>query len=330
MNYWQLFYLGLEYGYAAFKQMRFINNFLKPIINKHCSQLNYQLSAKEKQKVTYYYPLFNQIVNCENYLVIKNRKLSAAEKKRLAIISVMATLYDDLIDEEHWNKEQLFSVFNKTIPEKQQSKKVKLIFALDNELKILWKPTQKYIDALQVSIEWQLTSLKQLQPNILLDEVLHISKQKCGNSSLLWASVLEENWEEADQKFIFQSGLVGQLVNDLMDVFKDAQDGVHTFILATSSIAEANQIFLAECKKLHQLILACNAPKCLQVKTIRKMAIIHSFGLVSLDHLKKAENKYLNSANFKQAQRKELVTDLAIWSNKIKFLKYAVWLAKLR
>ncbi len=327
MNYLQVIYFGAEYGCAAYKQMRFIKKFLNPIVDKLCSQLDYQLTAREKQKVTYYYPLFNHIVNCENYLIVKGRKLNIDESKRLAIISVMATLYDDLIDEERWDKEQLFAVFNRTMPKEDQTKKVKLIFALDDELKKIWQPTQKYLDALRLSIEWQLISSKQLQPTISLDEVLDISKQKCGNSSLLWASIMDENWNENDTTFIYQSGFVGQLVNDLMDAFKDREDGVKTFVFASSSIKEAKEIFLKECSKLHQLVLICDAPESFRIKTIRRMAGIHAFGLVSLEHLQKAESRYGNLA---KATRKDLVTDMAFWSNKIKLLKYASWLAKLR
>jgi len=290
-------------------------------------QLDYQLSPREKQKVTYYYPLFNHIINCENYLIVKGRKLSGDESKRLAIISVMATLYDDLIDEERWNKEQLFAVFNKTIAKENQTKKVQLIFALDDELKKIWQPTKKYLDALQLSIEWQLISAKQLQPSISLEEVLDISKHKCGNSSLLWASVLDEDWNEDDNAFIFQSGFVGQLVNDLMDTFKDREDGVKTFIAASSSVSLAKEIFLNECRKLHQLILQCNAPKSFCIKTIRRMAGVHAFGLVSLKNLQKAEKKF---GDLSKAGRKDLVTDMAYWSNKFRLLYYASWLGKLR
>jgi hypothetical protein len=168
------------------------------------------------------------------------------------------TLYDDLIDEEKWEVEQYFQILNKTLPQNLQTPKVKLIFALDNELQQIWQPTQQYIDALKLAIEWQVISSKQLNSSITLEEVLHISAEKCGNSSLLWASIMDEKWLPEDNAFIYQSGYVGQIVNDLFDAFKDREDGVFTIVRKTASIAEVKRIFLQECAKLHQMIEETN------------------------------------------------------------------------
>ena len=330
MNYFQLFFYAADYGLSAFKQLRFIQQYLKPIVAKLCNQLNYPLSKKEQKKVDFYYPLFNHIVNCENYLCIKGRRLNNAETKRMAIISAMATLYDDLIDEEKWEVEQYFQILNKTLPQNLQTPKVKLIFALDNELQQIWQPTQQYIDALKLAIEWQVISSKQLNSSITLEEVLHISAEKCGNSSLLWASIMDEKWLPEDNAFIYQSGYVGQIVNDLFDAFKDREDGVFTIVRKTASIAEVKRIFLQECAKLHQMIEETNVSNYRKKRTIRRMACIHAFALVSLEHLQNTENKYGLPLDWNNALRSELVTDMAFWNNKFMLLKKACWFAKLR
>lgn len=330
MNYCTLSYYAADYGLSAYKQLRFIQSFLKPLVEKHCNRLSYPLSKKEQKKVDFYYPLFNHIVNCENYLSIKGRRLTEAESKRLSILSAMATLYDDLIDEENWEKEQYFQILNRTLPIELQTPKVQLIFALDDELNNIWQPTQAYKNALQLAIEWQVISAKQLQENLSLAETLHISENKCGNSSLLWASILDEYWLPEDDAFIYQSGYVGQIVNDLFDAFKDREDGVYTIVRKAPSIAVAKEIFLSECAKLHQLIEQCYVAKNKQRKTIRRMACIHAFALVSLDHLQNTENKYGLPINWQKPLRRELVTDMAFWSNKFKLIHKACWLAELR
>jgi hypothetical protein len=330
VNYLQLASYAADYGLSAFKQLRFMKNFLKPIVQKHCEALNYPLSKKEKKKVDFYYPLFNHIVNCENYLCIKGRKLTKAESQRLAIISAMATLYDDLIDEEDWEKEHYFEILNRTLAPALQTPKVKLIFALDDKLRNYWQPTKVYQDALKLAIEWQVISARQLHNNISLEEILHISEEKCGNSSLLWASIMDEDWTAEDKQFIYQSGFVGQIVNDLFDAFKDREDGVYTIVRKAESIAQAKAIFLRECAKLHQNILACNAPNSKKKRTIRRMACIHAFALVSLEHLQNTQNKYGTPTDWGKPLRKELVTDMAFWSNKFKLPKYACWLAEVR
>jgi hypothetical protein len=330
VNYFQLSSYGIDYGLSAFRQLRFMKQFLKPIVDRHCAALNYPLSKKEKKKVDFYYPLFNHIVNCENYLCIKGRRLTENESQRLAIISAMATLYDDLIDEEDWEKEQYFQILDRTLPTEQQTPKVKLIFALDDELRQYWQPTQVYQDALKLAIEWQVISARQLYGDISLEEILHISEEKCGNSSLLWASIMDETWKPEEKQFIYQSGFVGQIVNDLFDAFKDREDGVFTIVRKAGSISEAKSIFLQETAKLHQNILSCTAPINRKVRTIRRMACIHAFAMVSLEHLQDTENKYGLPMDWNKALRSELVTDMAFWSNKFKLLKHACKLAELR
>ena len=219
---------------------------------------------------------------------------------------------------------------DKTLPQQLQTPKVKLIFALDNELNNYWQPTEKYRAALKLAIEWQVVSAKQLQTDISLQEILQISKEKCGNSSLLWASIMEEEWKPEDTRFIYQSGYVGQMVNDLFDAFKDREDGVYTFIRKTASVAEAKTIFIEECRQLHRQILACNAPQQIKSRTIRRMACVHAFALVALDHLQNTENKYGLPMDWAKPLRKELVTDMAFRKNKFKLLKYVCELPELR
>ncbi|MCC6634989.1 MAG: class 1 isoprenoid biosynthesis enzyme [Chitinophagaceae bacterium] len=330
MNYFQLCFYATDYGLSAYKQLNFIKAFLKPMVEKHCAALDYPLSKKEQKKVGFYYPLFNHIVNCENYLCIKGRKLTDEETKRMAIISAMATLHDDLIDEENWEKEKYFKVLNRTLPNELHTPKVKLIFALEDELHKIWTPTEKYKEALKTATEWQVVSSKQLNPNISLEDVLYISENKCGNSSLLWASVMNEEWLPEDDAFIFQSGFVGQIVNDLFDAFKDREDGVYTIVRKTETVNQAKEIFIRECAKLHQLILKCNVSASNKLVTIRRMACIHAFALVAINHLQQTENKYGKPINWAKPLRKELVTDMAFWSNKFKLLQYACSLAELR
>jgi hypothetical protein len=227
---------------------------------------------KEASKIKFYYPLFNHVVNCENYLTIKNRSLTDIETKRLGFVSVWATLYDDLIDEEGLSKETLIEIFEKKYPEHKRTPKMSVFMAMDDALLTIFNPTPFYKSSLHLAIDWQLVSAKQLDETISLEEVLHISEEKCGNSSLLWASILDEEWTEAEKKFIYQSGFVGQLVNDAFDALKDIKDGGYTYIRKSKCIKEAKSIFLDACLQLNKDVLQCDAPLKYKTKTIRRKA----------------------------------------------------------
>jgi hypothetical protein len=329
MNYFQLLFYAASYCVRIYRQLAFIKSFLLPKVDAACAQFNYHPSEKEAKKIKYYYPLFNHVVNCENYLAIKNRRLSRIETERLGFISVWATLYDDFIDEEKWSKEKLVQIFEKTLPTEERTPKMQVFMAMDDALKRIFTPTDFYKESLKLAIDWQIESAKQLDSKITLEEVLHISDVKCGNSSLLWASILDEDWTAEEKRFIYQSGFVGQLVNDAFDTRKDILDGGYTYIRKTESMAQAKEIFLDACRTLNQTIMACDAPKSNKLKTIRRMACIHAFGLVALEHLQAIDKKYRKPIDWENVKRVDLVTDFDFWSNRLKAFKYAVLLANL-
>ena len=329
MNYLQLPYYAADYCFRIYKQLAFIKSFLLPKVDSACKEFNYHPSKKESQKIKFYYPLFNHVVNCENYLTIKGRGLSRVESERLGYTSVCATLYDDLIDEEKFSAKKLVEVFEKRIPESERTPKIQVIITMDDELKKIFTPTLFYNESLKLAIDWQIKSAKQLDEKITLEEILYLSDVKCGNSSLLWASVLDEEWTEEEKRFIYQSGFVGQLVNDAYDARKDILDGGYTYIRKTESLAQAKEIFLDACCTLNQTIMACNAPKKNKLKTIRRMACIHAFGLVALEHLQAIDKKYPRPIDWENVQRSDLVTDMDFWNNRLRIFKNSVYLAKL-
>ena len=329
LNYFGFIRSAFSYALSTLRQMRLMRSFLKPIVHACLQRANYTLSTKEQKKINFYYPLFNQIVNIENYLRLKGRKPSIDETKRMAIISAMATLYDDLIDEEDYEKEQYHAIVDRTISPSMIGPKIQLIFELDDALRKIWSPSNDFIDALKVAIEWQIVSKQQLLKNISLDEILSISENKCGNSSLLWAAVLDEKWTLQEKDFIYQSGVVGQMVNDLFDAFKDREDGVHTFVSKANSIHQAKEIFIAACIRLNQTILQSSTSNQNKEKTIEHFACIHSFAMVALAHLQNTNLKYGNPWDLSKPSRSELVTDMAFWSNKIKLVQESIFLSKL-
>ena len=329
MKYLQLFYYAFDYSTRIYKQLAFIKSFLLPIVDEECNKFNYHPSKREAQKIKFYYPLFNHVVNCENYLTIKNRGLTRIETERLGYISVWATLYDDFIDEEKWSREKLVEIFEKTLPSAERTPKMEVFMAMDDKLKKIFTPTPFYQSSLKLAIDWQIVSSKQLNSNITLEEVLHISDVKCGNSSLLWASILDEDWTEQEKAVIYQSGYVGQLVNDAFDAMKDIEDGGYTYIRKTNSIAEAKGIFLDACRVLNQTIMNCDVPLRNRLKTIRRMACIHAFGLVALEHLEAIDTKYSKPVDWKNVKRSDLITDMDLWRNRIRIFKNAVYLSRL-
>ncbi len=329
MNNWQLLQHGSALVMDGYRQSALINRFLKPLFFKHTTQLNYQLSKSEEKKILFYYPMYTVLACAQMYVSLKGRKLSLDETKRLTLVGAMATICDDLIDENGWTKEQVFSLLSSDLNERELIDKAKLLVALNKELQAHWKLPSKYLSQLNIALEWQATSNKQLDPTITLEEIVHICREKNGHTSLMFASLLDEDWSEAELAFIYQSAIVGQLTNDSFDIYFDTQNGINTYFNTAPSIKKVKEFFLAECSKLHQLVLSTDNKQSNKIDTIRRMSLLHGFTLTAIDHLQHTESEHGAPVHWKNTPRKQMVTDMWKNSNRFKTLSNIKALAKL-
>ncbi len=327
MNYGQLLTYFIGYYVALRKQKRFIKKYLHPFIDESCNKIGLRLSKAGSKKMLLYYPAFTVIAGAANYLLIRKRKLTHKERWQLTYVAAMASLCDDLIDEESWSAAQLFNLLDDRSVEFSGSKKARLILALNEELYKKYTPPEGYHQLLRNAIQSQADSINQLNPEISYNEIIKISKEKNGNTSLMFASLIDEDWTKEELAMIYQSGFMGQLVNDTYDVYKDLQDGVQTYILRHQTIDEAEEFFINEWKNLCRLIKECNTYKKQKEKLIERFACMHAYALVAFDQFRKIEKQNLH---LKTATRKQLVIDMELWSTRIKLLQKIKLLSQIR
>ena len=329
MNYLQLIVYGLRLTWTGYKQLAFIKSFLKPLVEKHCKMLGYELSASEKKKVLFYYPMYTVLACAQMYLTLKGRNITKDERKRLTIVGAMATLCDDLIDENNFTREKVFNLLSNNFNEEALDTKANLLVALNKELQKFYTLSPQYLQQLKMALQRQAASVKQSDPNISLEEVVGICREKNGHTSLMFASLLNEKWSREELKFIYQSAIVGQLTNDSFDIYFDTQKGISTYFNRAPSIKNVRDFFLDECLRLHEKVFACDIPLKNKFGAIQRMSILHAFTLTALDHLQEAENKFGAPVDWKYVPRKEMVTDMAKNKNRIKTVRYMKWLSKL-
>jgi hypothetical protein len=325
----QVLQYGLNLTLDGYRQLSFIKSWLKPLVNRHCDSLWYSFNESERKKVLFYYPMYTVLACAQMYLTLKGRNLTKDETKRLTLVGAMATLCDDLIDEDSWTRNEIFLLLSQNIKKEVLPTKAKLLLALNEELKAFWDPTEKYITQLKVALEWQATSGKQLNPNITLEEIVHVCREKNGHTSLMFASLLDETWTKQELDFIYQSAIVGQLTNDSFDMYFDTQNGIYTYFNKAESIEQVRNFFLGECHVLHSMVRACDTSDKNKQNTIRRMSILHAFTLTALDQFKQTENKYGRPINWKTVPRKDMVIDMAKNSNRWKTVKYMKWLSDI-
>jgi hypothetical protein len=329
MNYLQLTVNGLRLTWSGYKQLAFIKSFLKPLVEKHCLRLNYTLSAAEKRKVLFYYPMYTVLACAQMYLALKGRTLTKGERKRLTLVGAMATLCDDLVDENNFTREQVFNLLSNNLDESALDTKAKLLVGLNKDLQTFYTLSPEYLLQLKMALQRQAASVKQSDPTISLKEIVDICREKNGHTSLLFASLLDEEWSKEELQFIYQSAMVGQLTNDSFDIYFDTQDGIHTCFNSAPSIKNVREFFLDECATLHAMVMACNLPLKNKLRTINRMSILHAFTLTALDHLQQTEDKIGIPVDWKSVIRSEMVTDMAKNMNRIKTVRYMKYLSNL-
>jgi hypothetical protein len=329
MNTLQLLKHGLGLTWDGYRQLSFINSYLKPFVRQHCERIDYQLTPSEKKKVLFYYPMYTILGCAEMYIALKGRNLTIDERKRLTLVAAWATLCDDLVDDHNWTHDQVCDIIFNKPKEENLPGNVRLLMAINNEFNRIWKVSDRYINQLKIALEWQSASAKQLDPEITLDEIVKICREKNGNTSLMFATLIDEEWTEKELAFIYQSAIVGQLTNDSFDMYFDTYSGIHTYFNTAPSIEQVRQFFLHECATLHAMVMDCNARSIYKLNTIRRMSILHAFTLTALDQFQKTESKFEKPINWKDVPRKDLVVDMARNSNRFKTVRYMKWLSEM-
>lgn len=191
----------------------------------------------------FYYPMYTILGCAEMYTTLKGRGLTRDERKRLTLVAAWATLCDDLVDDHNWTRDEVFDIIFNNPNEEGLPGNVKLLAALNNEFLKIRKASDKYLNQLKAALEWQSMSLKQLDSGITLEEIVTICREKNGNTSLMFAALIDEEWTEKERAFIYQSAIAGQLTNDAFDMYFDTQKGIHTYFNTAPSIAQVRQFF---------------------------------------------------------------------------------------
>lgn len=322
MNNARLIQYFAGYYWSLRKEKKFIKEHFEQFLQKKADELNYTFSKADWKKTTVYYPCFTVLAGAENFILLKGkRKLSEEERYRLTAVSIMSGLCDDLIDEENWAPAQLFDLLENHLEALPLSPKAKLILSLNEALYKTHHPDTAYEKQLRTAIYWQARSLDQLNPGISTDEILQISKEKNGQTSLMFSYLLDEEWTDVEKEVIAQSGFLGQLVNDTYDIFKDIAAGVQTYLQRYESLAASEHFFIAEWRKLVRLIRESNATNENKQHLINRFACVHGYALVAFHQFSDLEQKYGMPVKWSEATRKELVIDMEKWPTRWQLLK---------
>ena len=328
MTYLHLFTYAADYYGHIYKEYRFVKKYLQPLVNSFCESLKYELNDLEKRKVFRYYPLLTVCALAENYTLLKGRGLTETERRRITLMSAMATLCDDLIDEGGWTEQQLLDLLDNKHTYHSLPVKAKLIVAMNEAFKKL-DIQPAYWDQLRKAFHGQADSIRQHQEHLDLAETIAIAREKNGNYCLAVAALIDEDWTDIERKIIYQHGMMGQMTNDIYDTYKDTHDGIHTMVKKARDVDQLRQIFMTEVRSMQDLILQIDAPMKRKKRAIARYSCMDAFTMVGIDTIAEVEKKYGYPVDWKSIPRRDLVPDMAKYKSRKRYFKYVVWLSNL-
>ncbi len=173
--------------------------------------------------------------------------------------------------------------------------------------------------------EAQVKSLKQQSPDISLEEIDLITREKGGYSLLYYRCPIQPNPSERESEFLFTAGAFLQLLNDIFDVYKDHQESIQTRPIRSTSLDELRSYFLSEMNAVQRAYDRLDIPSKRSRRFFNLIILAMARGLTCLDHYQKVE--YTSGGVFKPEtyERKQLICDMEKWSNNVKQLKYFLY-----
>ena len=140
---------------------------------------------------------------------------------------------------------------------------------------------------------------------------------------LLYSCALAGSLNEADKTIIFKLGSIGQLENDIFDLYKDYHEGIKTLVTTETNIAILRKTYSGLVDEIFGLVRATNYPGKNKQAFLRILGLVLCRGYVCLNFLEKNEKKTNNIFSVEAYQKKDLVCDMETPGNFLRLLHYA-------
>lgn len=173
--------------------------------------------------------------------LLRGNTIQADERKRFANLSSCAPIFDDFFEQES-NLIHIYQLLQNPKPAATKTDEESLAVHFLNNILQSINNKKQFIEAAKNLFEAQTDSKKQTREILSNDELLNISIRKGGYSGLMYALLLNHPHDEQFLKISFQLGSFGQLMDDVFDIYDDAQEGIRTFANQSKNISIIEQI----------------------------------------------------------------------------------------
>jgi hypothetical protein len=290
-------------------------------------KFNGKFGSSTFNKIKKFQAIQQYIIN-DSFAKLENRYTNKVERENNKLYFILASLYDDLMDENIVSKEVLNQMFLN--PENAKPKSFSEAVLIDIHLKLLRlvKDKEAYQKVLHSIHQAQVDSLEQLKIDISLERILSITERKGGYSLLMCRHYIQMSANEAIDNCWYQLGGMIQMTNDLYDIHKDTIAGIRTFANTQNSFEKIKADYELQVEKYKASIHTLNYTNSNKLKLQIKLSLIPALGYVALENLNRLQGDKNTLQPFKDYPRKELIIDMEKVKNIVSLFKYSYQIAK--
>ena len=314
----------LGWFYTAIKEQKaFLKKEILPQVEEINSNWSGKLSAEDWQKIKKYYGLAVPAVVGEGYCLLRGKPMTREERFRLSYLGAITGLFDDFFDRYQTNPQRI-QAFIET-PDKVTANTAQEAVFLDFYQKALQFPESKQLNyyirritKAQYYSQWQ--AKVEIQPSL----IRRITFYKGGISLLLYRAAFSEPISGEEKRLYYCLGSLGQLENDIFDIYKDLQSGVRTLPTLANNSNSLRQIFEDLLSRTILLVKATDFKAQNKARFSRMVKLIAARGLVALDVLAKAQEDSGGVFQPNTYHRSQLICDMETLQNNRKMLSYFI------
>ncbi|WP_299455440.1 hypothetical protein [uncultured Microscilla sp.] len=137
------------------------------------------------------------------------------------------------------------------------------------------------------SLEAQVASRRQFEPDLPSEDLIQILKDKCGYTTLLCRAVLPLPIDASEHTMMYELGALVQFINDINDLHKDSTQGIKNFANQFDTTIAMKKALLEQTTKAFGLFQNIGYKR---KSAIYFLFIFHSFVVVSLAQLRYYEH----------------------------------------
>jgi hypothetical protein len=308
------------------KRIRIINSILDELISDVNKVPEWRLITKKSGFIL----RMTQYVEVHSLLDfslcgLANSEISSKELRACVYFCACLPLYDDFFDENNLSAKEIKALM--LAPESFDSKSavegmfihlLKEVYANLTNQKLFAYYFEKLFYA-------QEESKRLMDSSLSLEEVKHIAFEKGGYSALLFRSILSHEFVKGEKEALYQLGAVGQLMDDIFDLYDDVQEGLNTTATKYhNDFTPVVEFYKMEVLSLKNLFFKLDYDLSNKNKFIREIMLIVNGGTLCGKQFLEAQKVNNNIFSIQEIGREALICDMEKKSNWLKMVRLSI------